>query len=207
MSARVALGAGALLLSACAAVPPLPPPGDEPGVLWARRAPLLEAMSDWSVNGRAAVRGEGIDGRSVRFHWEMAGEAYELSFMSPLGQRVAEIEGGPARAVLRLPDGETRSATSADALLESALGWSAPISSLRHWVRGLPGPSPLFGAEPELDPWGRITTIEEDGWRVELDRYRSVGEVDLPGRLRLEHPRLQIRLVLDDWALNDGAAR
>ena len=209
MSARGGfLLAGALLLVGCAAPTPREPPRVEAGVLWQQRAAQLQALDAWSFNGRAAVSGPGIASRTVRVSWSMAGDAYELAFMSVLGQRVAELSGGADGATLRLPREEPRSAGTPEELLDEALGWTAPVRGLRHWVLGLPAPSPLFGREPaELDPWGRLLGLDQDGWRVEFDRYTEAGGLELPQRLTLSHPRLRIRLLIDEWKLEHDGRR
>lgn len=206
MSARRGLlFASALLLCSCAAVPPREPPAAEPGVLWQERAERLRALNDWSFNGRAALSGPDTGSRTVRVNWTMSGDEYHLAFMSILGQRVAELRGDAGGAELRLPNEEPRTAPRAEALLAEVLGWTAPVEALRYWVLGLPAPAPLFGREPgELDPWGRLLALEQEGWRVEFGQYTEAGGLELPKRLALHHPRLRIRLVIDEW--NPGNA-
>lgn len=189
-----------LLLCSCAAVPPQPP--DDPEALRAVREAQVRAAGQWSFNGRAAVRGEGIDPRSVRMHWAAGGDRHRLEFMSPLGQRVAELEFDARGATLRLPKEAPRSAASAEALLDEALGWTPPVASLVYWVRGLARPA--HGLERDLhDAWGRPTLLEQDGWQVEFERWEEEAGLMLPRRLTLTHPRLRIRLLIDGW--NPGA--
>lgn len=194
------LAAVFLLLEACATVPsPSVPPGVPAELLWQQRAEQLQALDDWSFNGRAAVSGEGIESRSVRVHWLMSGGRYEVAFLSVLGQRLAELAGDAAGASLRLSGEEPRHAPTPEALMESALGWTAPVRSLRYWVRGLPAPD---AAGPlELDPAGRLIRLEQDGWQVAFERYAATGGLELPRRLILTHPQLRIRLLVDEWSL------
>lgn len=203
----------AFLLCSCTVVPPREPPSAPAGELWQQRAPRLQALSDWSFNGRAAVDGPELPSRTVRINWSAAGAAYRLSFMSPLGQQVAELAGDAVVASLRVPGEETRSAASPEALLHDALGWSAPLRGLRYWVRGLPAPAaePLTGDDAgsdvqgdirlDLDDWGRLTALAQDGWDVRIDRYTEVGNLELPRRLTLSREGLRIRLLIDEWRL------
>jgi len=195
-----------LVLTACAAVAPREPPTEDATVLWQQRAAVLEGLSDWSFNGRAAVSGPDVPSRTVRVNWAMSGDAYHLAFMSVLGQRVAELNGDPAGAELRLPREEPRRAAGAEELLADALGWTAPLDALRYWVIGLPAPAPRFGRDPpELDAWGRLVGLEQEGWRVDYAQYTEADGLELPRRMTLDHPRLRIRLVIDEWNL--GSAR
>lgn len=205
---RGPLLAGVLLLCSCTVAPPREPPQADADVLWRQRAAQLQALEQWSFNGRAAVSGPGIASRTVRVNWTVAGDAYELAFMSVLGQRVAELTGDADGASLRVPREEARSAGTPEELLDQALGWTAPVRGLRYWVLGLPAPAPLFGREPaELDPWGRLVTLDQDGWHVEITRYIETGGLELPQRLTLTHPRLRIRLVIDEWDIGHGDRR
>ncbi len=189
----------ALVLSACATAPRQMPPDVPTELLWQQRTAQLQALDTWSFNGRAAVSGEGIDSRSVRAHWSMDGDRYELAFLSVLGQRLAELSGGDAGASLRLPGEEPRFAATPEALLAATLGWAAPVRSLRYWVLGLPMPD--ASAPVQLDPLGRLARLEQEGWQVVFDRYAAVGGLDLPRRLTLTHPQLRIRLLIDEWDL------
>jgi len=196
---RAALPLFVLLLCSCTVAPPRPAPEADPAALRAEREARVQAIRDWSFNGRVAVRGADVDPRSVRMHWEARGERHQLDFMNPLGQRVAELEFDAYGATLRLPKEEARSAGSAEVLLDEALGWTPPVRSLVYWVRGLPRPERIR-AQDLYDERGRLTLLEQDGWLVEFDRWEDAAGVELPRRLTLSHPRLRVRLLVDGWS-------
>lgn len=189
-----------LVLCSCAVTPPQPAPEVDPAALRAEREARVQAIREWSFNGRVAVRGPEVDPRSVRMRWDANGDLHRLGFMSPLGQRLAELEFDGDAATLRLPKEEPRHARSAEALLEEALGWTPPVRGLVYWVRGLPRPEGVRERQVD-DERGRPVLLEQDGWLVEFDRWEETSGVELPRRLTLRHTRLQVRLLVDGWSL------
>lgn len=197
----------AFVLGGCAVAPPQPAEDAAAAeVLRRAREVAVRDVKAWAFTGRAAVRGEGLDPRSVRLSWEAAGARHRLAFLGPLGQRLAELELDEAGAVLHVPDELPRRASSPERLLTDLLGWAPPLASLADWVRGLPDPDRAMAGR-QLDSGGRLLALEQAGWEVEFDRWRTVSGLDLPGRLRLKHPGLQLRLVVDGWQLGSRAAR
>jgi outer membrane lipoprotein LolB len=192
----------ALLAAACTVAPPREPPGVDPAALWPQRAQQLEALVDWTFSGRAALSGSEVPSRTVRIRWEQANSGFDIAFQSLLGQRVAELAGDPSGVVLRLPGEAPVTADSSRELLTAAIGWSAPVESLRYWVLGLPDPAARD--DHELDPWGRLLRLQQDGWLVEYGQYVVVGAIELPRRVTLTHPEVRIRLVIDQWDLGRG---
>ncbi len=189
-----------LVLCSCTVAPPRPVPDADSATLRAEREARVQAIGEWSFNGRVAVRGADVDPRSVRMHWEASGDRHRLGFMSPLGQRLAELEFDADGATLRLPKEEPRSAGSAEALLDEALGWTPPVRGLVYWVRGLAHPDEIPAQDVE-DERGRLVLLEQDGWMVEFERWDEAAGVELPRRLTLSHPRLRVRLLVDGWSL------
>lgn len=190
------VGLLALLVGACAVAPPAP--DRDPDVMWSERQRHLQAMDSWAFSGRAAVSGDELPSRTLRVHWSQDHEAFDLAFMTLLGQRVAEMRGGPGEAELRLPGEPPMTAADPSRLLLTVLGWTAPVESLRYWVLGLPDPRSASEPGP-LDAWGRLTALSQLGWLVEFDRYVEADTLALPRRLTVTHPELRIRLIIDQW--------
>lgn len=188
------------LLGACSIAPPREPPAAAAEQLWQERLQQLQRIEAWTFNGRAGISGADIPSRTVRIHWQQGRDRYELGLMSLIGQRVAELSGDDAAAELRLPGEAPVSAANAGDLLIAAVGWSAPVESLRYWVLGLPHPL-TPDARLELDPWGRLQRLDQGGWVVEITQYLTSGGFELPRRLTLTGHELRIRLIIDNWEL------
>lgn len=170
----------------------------DPDLAWSGRSVRLQEMQAWDFSGRISVSGpEGS--WNARIQWTQQGDAYDIYFMTPFGQRIARLEGGQTGVVLQLPDKEPLRAATAEELLATTFGWSAPVQALRYWVLGAPRPRQV--AASRLDERGRLLRLEQDGWRIDYPQYTAVGGAmgDLPRRLTLEAPPLSIRLVVDSW--------
>jgi outer membrane lipoprotein LolB len=198
-----------LMLCSCAVFTPRELPQTSADELWQQRAQRLQELSDWSFNGRAAVDGRNFPSRTVRVTWSAVGASYRMSFMTPFGQQLAELAGDTDVASLRVPNEETRSAASPEALLYETLGWSVPLRALCYWVRGLPAPDSMSDSTPDLatrsgtqlDAKGRLVAVMQDGWEVKIDRYAEVAGLELPRRLTVSREGLRIRLLIDEWRL------
>lgn len=188
----------ALLLGACETIP-------EPGVVgdplaaWSQHREGLEALADWSANGRLGVRSE-TDSFTARVQWDQSGDSFRIRLSSPLGQGLAELTGVPGAVVMRTAENRVYRAASADELLARELGWEVPLDGLRYWMLGRESPATRVKTW-SIDETGRLATIDQLGWQVEYDGYRAVDGIDLPIKLVLHHPRLSARVVVSRWRL------
>jgi outer membrane lipoprotein LolB len=177
-SAIRVLGAAALLaLAACAGLTPR-----------AGRGPV-----EFELSGRIAVR-YGNDASSGNIAWRHASADDEMLITSPLGQGVARIVRSDGFVTLTASDGREYRARDAETLTEEVLGYRLPLAGLADWVRGRRAPGP---AEETRDAEGRLSVLQQGGWRVEYLAYAGGGA--LPSRLRLDYPGLELRLAIGEW--------
>ncbi|MFZ5593973.1 MAG: lipoprotein insertase outer membrane protein LolB [Pseudomonadota bacterium] len=189
----------AAILAACSTAPVRSPERTAmTDALEQARRQFLMSLHDWALTGRIAVHNES-ENWNATLRWTQQQDAYALRLMGPLGQGAVQLEGGGDGVMMRLADGQTFTAQDAEALLRERLGWNMPVAGLRYWVLGLA--DPRFEAGKELDEAGRPLWLEQSGWRVEFSRYAPVNGVDLPHKLALNNPHLQVRLVIDRWEL------
>lgn len=180
-----------LLLSGCAAVPPLAPPPPCPGVSCVR-----SSINDWKLQGRISLtRGE--QGWHAGLDWENHADRYRLRVNGPLGQGALQLDGDSSGVTLVDADGRIYTAADAESLLLQVAGWQLPVAGLRFWVRGLPDPD----AHPEvmLDAQGRVQQLKQSGWTIRYQRFLLVDGVEWPARLTLEHDDLLLKMVIDQW--------
>jgi outer membrane lipoprotein LolB len=184
-----------LLLWGCAELP-VPPPELEST---ARPQADIGAEGLFRLAGRIAVshNGESFSG-SLR--WNHAAEEDEIFILSPLGQGVARIVSNSAGASLETAEGQGYRAADVESLTEEVLGWRLPARGLQYWVMGRPAPG--SAAEGEMNEDMQLSTLRQDGWRVEYLGYRMVQGTLLPAKLEVAlDERLRVRLVIDDWVL------
>ncbi len=194
VSSRAAAGLIlATLLAACAtqqggALPPL----DD----WDTRRAVLKDVRNWGFAGRIALK-SADDGFQGGLHWEQRRDYFDARVSGPLGMGTVRI-AGDARAV-RVTDkdgAETRLAEP-EQDLQRLYGWQIPIESLRYWALGIP--DPRFPADTQFAEDGTLSTMQQAGWQVRIDRYRPGGGQMMPRRLKASRDSAQVTLVIDRW--------
>ncbi|VAW87840.1 hypothetical protein MNBD_GAMMA17-1607, partial [hydrothermal vent metagenome] len=185
----------AALLSGCAIQPSTPLPGDEARErLWDSRHAQLSELVGWQMKGRVAVKSV-EDSWSASLSWQQHAETFDIRFSSMLGQRLAQLKGDALASSLYLPDDRVISAANVSDLLDEELGWSVPMDGLRYWLVGLPAPA-LASTEKlhmGLDELGRLQWLEQAGWRIEYQRYRSAGTLEVPKKMVITRSDLRVR--------------
>jgi len=171
----------AVLVAACASVPPSPP--------------------ERSFAGRfvaTAINREQHDSVSGRFYVEIRGNQQSIDLATPVGTTLARIEIEPGRA--RVTDGKMQGLTgpNADELVEQALGWKLPIAGLPYWLEGRPDPARPSQIRRMSDG---ATELEQDGWNIRITE--TIDASGRPRRLQLDRdtptggPKLSVRLAID----------
>lgn len=198
---RGVLVAIALLGLAGCATGPREVPGDREEA-WRTLEARLEALDRWRAEGRLSVR-MGGDGGQARFSWtDEAGAGFRLRLEGPWGSGAARLAGGNGSARLTTGEGRDYAGADARALLAAVYGWDIPVAGLRRWLIGLPADAGGY----TLDRFGRLATLESQGWRIEYRRYRQVGDLDLPAVLRARRVagETEVRVVVDEWYPGGG---
>ena len=167
---RLAAACAALLLSACAALPP--PEAPLPALTAVPRA--------FEMSGRIAVRhGQSSDIAQLRWTRHAGSDTWVIA--SPLGNEVARIESTPSGATLTRAGGAPESAPSFPALTREALGVALDPASLAQ---------ALHGETPRDVP---------EGWRFEIDETQASGPVRLARRITVRGADTVVRLVVDRY--------
>lgn len=180
------LAIGATLLAACAPPPAAIAPGSLP--------PYVD--TPFAADGRLSAR-RGDDAVAVSFAWEHRPPRDALTVTSPLGQTVAELSGDAAahRVEVRTADGRRAEASDWMSLTEHALGFPLPVAGLAAWARGSPQPGSAYAVE--TDAQGRVALLRQEGWEIVYDYPDASAQ--LPRRLRITYPGLEIRVVIVAW--------
>jgi outer membrane lipoprotein LolB len=176
------------VLGGCALLAPTPPPPPAPA---------------FDLVGRVAVT---HDGRAFTsgVRWQHTAARDELWLLTPAGQALAHIVGDAGGAVFTGADRREYRAADVASLIRRALGWEIPVTHLAWWVQGQLAPGAVIQAV-ERDAHGRLTVLEQDGWRIAYG-YDTPDTRD--GRLRrleLAGEGHEIRLVIDAWQREAGS--
>lgn len=193
MKARVAAVAVLILAGGCATLPP--PAADD----WPARRTVLQALDDWSLDGRIAVAA-GENGFSGGFDWSQQGERADVTLSGPMGGAglAIHLEGDALSVSLR---GETFAGDDARRLIEERMGpgHAIPVAEMRYWLVGAPAPD-----RPHDETLGedrRLASLSQSGWQVRYERYDRVGSLALPARVEMTTEGLRLRVAVSSWRL------
>jgi outer membrane lipoprotein LolB len=173
-------GIALLGLAACAELPA--PPAATESAQPLLGPPLLRFVAD----GRIALKsGERRD--HLRFHWEHSSERDSVLLMSPLGQGLAELTRDSSGARLAQPNRPLRIASDLRLLTQDVLGTPLPLEALADWLRGAHA-----GLQGEVD-----------GWQVTVSETTPYRQRRLLRVLEARRGQNELKLIVDDWEVND----
>jgi len=184
-----------LLLTACGNMPTRPPVAD-PEMAWQERQYRIASLNDWTLAGRLAIQSD-HEGWHVGINWEQQKQNYSILLTAPLGQGSLKLDGNANNVTLQTDEGESVNATDPGELLYRQFGWRVPVKSLRYWVLGVPAPGNQ--RQEELDDYGRLVHLQQDGWEIRFLDYEPRMGVELPGRVFVNNHKAKVKLVISDW--------
>ena len=149
-----------------------------------------DTLPDWSLQGRVAVKSYVLQ-RSINIHWRQRGERFDIHLTGPLGISVGRIEGDSKQAWLGVPGELRQAATDPDSLFRRHFGFSIPLSSVRHWVRGQ--------MDPGLSYRTRDDHFLQAGWKIEYLGYQESLDTKLPRKVRISRPEASLTLLIRSW--------
>ena len=168
-----------------------------PKASWEDRQAALERIQNWQINGKIAVKTP-KDSGSASVNWSQRQRNYSIALAGPLGSHQLNLTGQPGRVTLQTSEGKRASASSPEQLLAKNWGFNLPVSSMRYWVRGLPVPG--IPAKTQFDSYRRLTSLSQQGWNIQFQSYVNHGGVDLPNRLSLYSPAMQVKIIIYQWS-------
>lgn len=189
----------ALLLGGCAGQQqPLQQAGDPYMAEHNRR---YSQLTHWQITGKIRLKTE-QSSDSANLQWQQNADLYRLTLSGPFGGTAARLDGSARQVTLTLPEEGVYSARTPESLLYRHFGWDLPLSHLFYWVRTLPAPD--SGYDSELNPQQQLARLQQDGWTIVYDRYRSHtdtagGDLNLPGRIKVSRGALELTLIVNRW--------
>lgn len=173
---------------------------------WQQQQKKLSQLQSWTISGRISVQTE-IEGGQADYRWQQHNKTdYDIRLLAPMGAGTTLINGRLNGVSLKTSSGDELFDTDVDKLMLRLNGWPVPVSGLQYWVKGLPAP----GSQFEISKWnknGQPAVMLQDGWRIELRKYKKVGELNLPGKLfinRQNGEEVDVRLIIRQWQLQSN---
>jgi outer membrane lipoprotein LolB len=192
-----------LSLTGCAALQPAPEPASDAATHQQHLASVADIRA-FNLQGRIGVQTEGR-GFSGSTRWQHEAARDTIALFSPMGGQVANIDANPQSVVLVDSDGKSYRAEDAETLTQKTLGWRLPMKGLPDWVLGRPAPGTI--EESRWDEAGRLTHLKQHGWDISYAQYQESQGYELPGKVTLVSPKLNLKLVIERWELPKLDAR
>lgn len=187
-------------LAACSSLQTVSTPDAEQR---AARTDRLQQLSDWTLDGRIAVKHQAGGGQG-NLLWSQSDDTADIRLSGPLGVGASRILWMPDEVVFerageRLTERYTGPA-AAETFVRDQLGWQLPVSSIRFWVLGVPDPAFSYNEETAAD--GTLLVLQQRGWKMSYSAFAAVEDEVLPQKLVVENDAVRLRLVADSWELS-----
>lgn len=173
--------------------------------LWQQHLEQVKNINAWDIRGRVSIQTENDGGPADLFWQQTDNKNFDIKLVAPLGGGTLHLQGQPSGVILTTSSGEQARAKTADDLIEQVQGWRFPVSGLRYWLLGMPAPS----SKARLVSWneqGLLYVMHQDGWRIEMRKYKNVDNKTLPKKLfisRLDEKEVDVRLIIRKWNLGN----
>jgi outer membrane lipoprotein LolB len=167
-----------------------------PAELHAQHMALITPIHQFTLKGRMGIQSNG-KGYSVGTQWAHQEQQNTIKILSPIGSEMANIEASADGVKLTTNEGKVYNAKDAETLTLETLGWSLPMQGLEDWVLGRP--SHKLPEMIEWDTQGKIVKMLQNGWKIEYPEYMKVGNFNLPKKIWLSHPKLTLKMVVEQW--------
>lgn len=164
---------------------------------------LLAGLDHWQLHARIGLRSKNRSG-SATLIWEEKPHQRRLRLIGPLGGGLIQLQEDESGVTITDSKGKIWQEKDASELIHRVTGWQIPVSGLRWWLLGLVEPGSK--AESTYDSSQHLSKVQQDGWKVTLDKYRLYENFELPSTIVVEsefdqeHERyLRAKLIIKDW--------
>lgn len=164
------------------------------------RVTSLSNIQNWDLDALIAIRNNAKnDSGTANMKWQQSRSNYNIQLFGPLGSNSVKLSGRPGKVSMETSDGKRSSAASPEILLAAKTGWRIPVSNLYYWIRGLPVPT--LGGSKIYDNANHLTQLVQQGWTIRFQNYTSVNQVDLPTKIFLANPELNVKIIVNHWQI------
>ena len=180
-----------LFLVGCVSQPTHWIPVQNPALAWNNHQNELKQIHDFTVEGKAGIS-DGKTGQTFSFNWVQHSTYYQIDFYGPLGVKIASLLKNKDGVFLDTQSGKL-SASNPETLMQEELGFSLPIQGLQDWIIGLPQHET---SEKQLNPYGYLMNLKEDGWEIsylDYERYQGLG---VPHKMILKNGQYRVVLLI-----------
>lgn len=191
-------------LNACTGVA-IKDPGLVDKTAYQDRTNKLNEIDEWGLAGKISLD-DGDQGGSGKLQWDVEPGQSEMDFHGAMGRGAWHLKMGPEGAQLKMADGTEQTAVDVNDLIREHVGWPIPLDALQWWARGLAAPG--MTENEQFGAGGLLVSLRQFGWNVDFNRYDSVGDIELPVRLKATRNNYRVKLAISRWRMDvsdDGA--
>jgi outer membrane lipoprotein LolB len=175
-----------LLISACSSVP-IEPEGRY-------QVQTRKSLQRWSFEGRVAIAGK-KEAWQATINWAHAINEEKIKLAGPLGQGATLIQLTGDNVTIDRGDNKPLTSTQPELFINQQLGLFVPVQSLSYWVVGVPEPNSRYNLTP--------TGFTQTGWLIDYKQMKSVNSLAMPYKITVSNEQLKLKLIIDQWVLND----
>jgi outer membrane lipoprotein LolB len=188
-----------VLLLACASTPTSKPVNNATShALYQQHLLNIAVIDQFTLKGRIGVQADG-KGFSGGLNWQHDNVNDDISLYSPLGGQIASITKSMDKVTLNNAKGNSVSATDAETLTQTTLGWRLPLAGLADWALGRPTSSDVQSII--WDERGHIISLKQDDWDIEYQNYSDQNGHFLPSKILLKSEKVNLKLLVEKWAV------
>ncbi len=165
---------------------------------WQQRHTQLSQIGSWDMTAALGIQ-QPHHNSTASACWKQRNDRYSIVISAPLNISSIRIVGRPGKVTLWKSSTKSYIAKSADQLLYQQLNWWLPVENMKYWVKGLPAPK--LAHQTIYDGYRHIKFLQQQGWKIHYQQYRSVNDIDLPSIITFTHNELKIKLVIRRWRL------
>jgi len=163
-----------------------------------RQEDLLE-WPFWEMSGRIGLTVV-KDSYNGSVNWEQNGDEIDFRFRGPLGFGGLRIHGTLDEQVrVKTSTGQDFTVSDFESEMQTRMGWSIPINSLRYWALGIVDPE--VDADVVLNENDLLEELVQGDWKVVYQTYQDVDGVELPRKFRITGPDTKIKMIVNDWSI------
>ena len=167
---------------------------------WSAKASQLEALKHWKLIGKIGIRTSTNSFTAAINKWQQADSSFVIDLSSTFfGLGATKLIGTPNFLTIVEAGEDPLSSYEPNLLINEALGFPLPISSLSWWIKGLPTPNGSH--EIQFNSNGDIASLEQNQWHLSFSKHKIVNGLSLPGKIKLERDDVRIILAVKQWTL------
>lgn len=179
-----------LLLPACSSL------SINPVSSWEQHQSRVQALDSWQLGGRLNIRTETASD-TINLLWDQREDLYEINLNGPLGMGSVRINSTGSYIVIEKSGEEPLYTRNLADISVDYLGYEFPADELYYWIRGIPAPD--SDSTVTLNDDRLLATLSQGPWQLEYDRYQAHEGLNLPGRIRMEHPPYRLTFLINRW--------